>query len=140
MRTAPIQLMWGHWLAQWIGIRQALQGLWAAQADRFGLWVPGCLGLGIGVFFGLPRDPPLGLLFLPLAGGVALLLTRRAATWIILSLRAVGFVACGFAAAQVHSLLTAPVGLSWPLTVQWYGAEVVAVGRTETGLRLTLTG
>ena len=140
MRTAPIHLMWGHWLARWIGIRQALQGVWAAQADRFGLWVPGCLGLGIGVFFGLPRDPPLWLFMTPVALGVALYLARRAETWIILSLRAALFVSCGFAAAQTHALLSEPVRLAWPLAAQWYEAEVVAVGRTESGLRLTLAG
>ncbi|MFY8106031.1 MAG: ComEC/Rec2 family competence protein [Elstera sp.] len=138
MRTVPIQLLWGHWLAHWIGIRHGLTGLWAAQADRFGLWVPGCLGLGIGLFFALLRDPPVWLLAGPGVGLLVLLLTRRAETWIILSLRALFFVSCGFASAQTHSLLTAPVGLAWPLPAQWYEAEVVAVGRTDAGHRLTL--
>ncbi len=138
MRTAPIQLLWGHWLAHWFGIRQSLTGLWAAQADRFGLWVPGCLGLGIGLFFALPRDPPLWTLAGPGVGLLALFFTRRTETWVILSLRAVFFVSCGFASAQCQSLLTAPVGLAWPLSAQWYEAEVVAVGRTDAGHRLTL--
>lgn len=140
MRTAPIHLLWGHWLAQWIGIRQAVQGLWAAQADRFGLWVPGCLGLGIGVFFSLPRDPPLWFFGFPVALAAVLVLVRRRETWVILSLRALLFVGCGFAVAHGHSLLTAPVRLSWPLSAQWYEAEVAAVGRSDSGLRVTLAG
>lgn len=138
MRSAPIQIFWGQWLARWIGIRAALAATWEQQADRVGLWSPVLLAAGIGLFFWLPRDPPSWSLSVPIAAVGIVFLARRGGVGLVLSSRAGLLLSLGFVAAQAHSLLTAPVALGFSLPAAWYSAEVTAVGRTEAGYRLTL--
>ncbi len=138
MPSAPIQILWGHWLARWIGIRAALATVWEMQADRVGLWSPVVLAAGIGIFFLLPRDPPVWSLALPVAAAGAVFLLRRQGVFIVLLSRAGLLLTVGFAAAQAQSLLTAPVALRYPLPAARYSADVLAVGRTDAGYRLTL--
>jgi hypothetical protein len=47
--SAPVALMWS--------LRDALQ----AERDRWFLWLPACLGTGIGIYFSLRVEPPLWL-------------------------------------------------------------------------------
>lgn len=139
MRSASLQIVWGQWLARWIGIRAALAATWEQQADRVGLWSPVLVAAGIGLFFWLPRDPPSWMLSMPVAvAGVAFLVRRRGLGLVLMG-RAGLLLTIGFAAAQAHSLLTAPVALGFPLPAAWYAAQVAAVGRTEAGYRLTLS-
>lgn len=87
------------------GWAAAVVRAFAAEADRYFLWIPVCLGAGIGIYFGLEREPPailaaslvvaaLGLVILarprPLAGALA---------WGLL------LVALGFADAKLRTVL-----------------------------------
>jgi len=69
------------------GFRAALQALrldalveaFAAERDRWALWLPVLFGAGIGFYFALPVEPPAGLgLAAAAAGGLGLWAARRA--------------------------------------------------------------
>lgn len=138
MLTAPLQILWGHWLAHWIGIQARVAALWADQSDRVGLWGPVVFAAGIGLFFLLPYDPPHWALSVPVAMlGLAYRL-RRQGTAVVLISRALVLASLGAAIGQMHSLAVDPVRIGFPQPAAWYTAEVLAVGRSEAGYRITL--
>ncbi|MGD1880054.1 MAG: ComEC/Rec2 family competence protein [Kiloniellaceae bacterium] len=110
-----------------------------AERDRWPLWLPVLLGLGVAGYFGSPAEPPpwLGAAALAaIAGSIviaaAALRASRLAALILL------VVAVGFAAAQLRAqIVTAPVlARSWGPAVMT--AEVLAGEPRERGWRLYL--
>lgn len=110
-----------------------------AERGRLAVWAPVCLSLGIGLYFGLPREPPPALLAAALLPGLGLLaLWRRGPErW---RLPALGLMLAlsglGLAAARAH-LVAAPV-----LPFRYYGpveGRVVMIDRSFSDqIRLTL--
>ena len=92
------------------GLLAALGDRLMAERERWPLWLPSCLGVGIGVYFALPVEPPLWLgplLVVGLAAAAAAARRRLAAMLALLILLG---GAVGFAAAQIRSaVLAAPV-------------------------------
>lgn len=95
----------------WRDFLQSPRNNFAADRDRWILWIPVCLGAGIGLYFLLPAEPPLWVG--PLTAGVLLALV--AAAWrtvpgsvvLLLGLLA---AAMGLTAAQVRTeMVAAPV-------------------------------
>lgn len=81
-----------------------------ADRDRWALWLPVALGLGIGLYFSQPAEPPLwiGSAAFAVAALVAVALRRRQAAMLLAV--AVAAVALGFAAAQLRAMaVDAPV-------------------------------
>lgn len=117
--------------------RAAAAGLWlaetlAAERERWALWLPVAFGLGIGLYFALPREPP------PFAGWIAVLLIfsgfwawrRSLARLLLLALLA---VALGFALAQWRTQrVAAPLLMErlGPVTVQGVIESLEPDGRT----------
>lgn len=95
------------WAVAWPGWGEAAEALAGGIRRRLVLLVPCCLGVGIGVYFALPSEPPLaaGLAAAGLAGLLVALLHRRP--------RIVGFavlllaVALGFLAAELRTRMVA---------------------------------
>ncbi|OJX80925.1 ComEC/Rec2 family competence protein [Magnetospirillum sp. 64-120] len=109
------------------------------ERERWPLWLPVFLGLGIAVYFGLGVEPPggLGAVCVALALGVAVVL-RRWGLGFLVGWPLV-FVALGFAAAQARSAWVAAPVLERPsgrVVVQGLADEVEPLA--EGGQRVTL--
>src|SRR5690242_18056027 len=83
-------------------------GEFMAERERWPLWLPVLIGAGIGIYFSLPREPPLWLgAALVAAACVGLVLGWRYAATLGAALLA---LAIGFAAAQFETWsVAAPV-------------------------------
>ena len=81
-----------------------------AEQERWPLWLPVFFGAGIGVYFGLPREPPGWLGFLALATAIAAMIAlRKRPAWLLAGI-ALSLAAAGFAASQARTaLMDAPV-------------------------------
>jgi competence protein ComEC len=116
----------------------AFSDMLVAQRDRWALWLPVALGIGIGLYFALRSEPGhwIGALVLALCTGLAWAGRRRTAL-LLPALCAVA-LACGFTAAQLSALRAeAPVVARQlgPLRVEGRVAEVEA---TQRGQRVLL--
>jgi competence protein ComEC len=113
--------------------KRADQGL-----DRWIVWVPVFLGLGIGVYFALSWEPSPATGAAALLGGLAAVLALRSAGTGRLCAWAVMAVAVGFAAAQLRThQVAAPVIAErlGPLTVE---GRIVSVEPLPKGSRVLL--
>ena len=118
---------------------EAAQRLWPvreflAERDRWGLWCPVGLGVGIAVYFALAAEPPLwlGLSAFSLAA-VFTLAGRREPAVLLLGLTVL-FVAGGFTAAQWRSVLLSEPRLegdTGPVRVE--GQVISVEPRAESG-------
>lgn len=111
----------------------------AAQRDRWALWIPVLFGAGIAVYFTLPAEPAIWSGAAVLAAGLAAVgaAARRPALRLILV--GVAFAAAGFALAQwrAHSV-AAPV-LEREIGPAWVGGRVIDAERLPQGrARITL--
>lgn len=87
-------------------VRGAKGLLWASltgERERWLLWLPAGLGLGIGFYFALPAEPPLwpGPVAVTIALALGMFCRRRPA--LLIGAIALGVVALGFAAAALHT-------------------------------------
>jgi competence protein ComEC len=88
----------------------ALRAWLVAERERWVLWSPVLLGLGIVVYFALPAEPPLWPVLLALGAtlGVAVALRRRHV--VLLAMLALALVLLGFGAAVLRTqLVAAPI-------------------------------
>lgn len=110
----------------------------AAERQRWALWAPVGLGIGIGVYFALPAEPPawVGPAAVLAAGVPAFLLRRRGVA--VLALLALLSVALGFAAAQVRTASVAAPMLTREVGPVIITGRVVGVERLAEGARLVL--
>jgi competence protein ComEC len=134
--------LWGRWSA-----RSSL-GAWLAarlleEEERWFLWLPVCVGLGIALYFALPVEPPVW------PGIVCLLLLLAASAyrrrvdperWSLLGMPAwfaVGAIVLGFAVAPIRTQLVAAPALERRGAYE-FEATVLLVEDRERGQRLTL--
>ncbi|HEV7369070.1 ComEC/Rec2 family competence protein [Arenibaculum sp.] len=116
----------------------AVASIWAAEAERWLLWLPVLAGAGIGIYFALPAEPPVWIgPVVAAALSVALAAARRSMPTLV-AFAALAAVAFGFAAAQVRTAaVSAPVLTrgSGPVVVT---GRVVVMERGEGAARVTL--
>ena len=121
------------------GVASSFGDVIAAERGRWILWLPVLIGLGIGVYFALPVEPPFWIGAGAVAGlAVALWLTRRRdGPWII----CIGLIAVarGFLAAEIRTrIVAAPVLIDEVGPVSIQGRVVASKGcRVGLGLRST---
>ena len=140
-------------LAAWAWLADLL----IAERDRWVLWFPVGIGVGIAVYFALRFEPPfwVGPAGLAVAGVIAILGSAQAATWLPATwpmgswrveawrmagnLLALGLAtsAAGFTAAQLRTASVAAPVLAAPLTATVVG-RIVAVEPRVNGDRLLL--
>lgn len=113
----------------------------AAEQERWLLWLPVMLGLGVACFFSLPEPPAAPLLLLMAAGaaggGWGAWLTRRQTALIFLPLAALSaFLAGGLGAAWRVGEVASPV--LWREGVRQVEGRVVEADPREGGWRITL--
>ncbi|MEO5335811.1 MAG: ComEC family competence protein [Magnetospirillum sp. WYHS-4] len=105
-----------------------------ADADRWVLWLPALLGVGIGLYFALPAEPVLWVG--PALVGVALLAARVERLFLLAT--ALGTVALGFAVAEWRTALVAAPSLDERLGPAQVAGRVVLVESLEKGRRALL--
>lgn len=127
------------------GLAWGVSSLWdafLAEHQRWILWLPVLVGLGITIYFFLPDEPPVAISAAVLAGSLlaAVAAARQRQRWpaVYVCAMVCAATATGFAAAQLQAgllttrMLAAPVG---PATVQ---GRVVDVESFPDGQRVTL--
>jgi len=114
-----------------------LQELLEAERDRWILWLPVALAIGVGLYFSLPAEPrPWFGAAAPVLAVVPPLLLRRRSWAPLLLLPAV--VAAGFGAAQLRSRLVAAPVLAQPTGMIRLLGRVTAVEPIGHGQRVVL--
>ncbi len=138
MATTPAAAEYGEPGAAFAGMRAAIARVFAAERERWILWLPVALGLGIGIYFELAVEPQLAIAGLIVA--VALLLAvavRRRLGAFALALGVLA-AALGFAAAKLHTdWAKAPVLAErlGPVTVT---GRITEAEPTHKGLRIVV--
>lgn len=123
------------------GLRTLAEGLSAvvtAERERWLLWAPVAFGTGVGIYFGLPDEPPAmaGLFVL----AVGLIAARRLRFRLVLGLLLL-WVACGaagFGAAQLRTRMVAAPVLEKPYGPAGVAGRVMRVELRPDGARVTL--
>jgi competence protein ComEC len=109
-----------------------------AERDRWALWLPAAIGLGIGIYFLLPTEPPVW------SGGivstfalVAIYVARRR-LFLLMAAVAIAAVAIGFTAAQVRTAMMAAPLLGDEIGPVIVVGTVVAIESLPAGQRIVL--
>ena len=113
-----------------------IQKWWKAEASRRFLWLPVCFGVGVGIYLGLPDEPPLSLfsVLLVMWGIAAVWLWRAVPVMIV----AVMLILGGAAWSAVYTQWTTDPVLHEALEPRAVAGIVNDIVRTEHGVRLTL--
>jgi competence protein ComEC len=115
-------------------VRAALE----RERERWVLWLPVFLGLGIGLYFALPEEPPIWLGLLGMAVSTAFgWLGRRRAVPLVAAL-GVGVLALGFSAAQWRTVAVQAPVLDHRLGPTNVAGRVVGVEVLPGASRVTL--
>lgn len=115
-----------------------LGALLESERDRWLIWTPVFVGLGVGIYFSLPVEPRLSsgiaLSILTMALAVALrrwpALARAGAVLVM--------IAVGFLAAEIRTALVAAPVLGHPVGPVWIGGRVAEVELLEKSARVVL--
>ncbi|MFQ5775042.1 MAG: ComEC/Rec2 family competence protein [Kiloniellaceae bacterium] len=110
----------------------------AAERERWALWLPVAFAAGVGVYFGLDREPPVWLAPTSLALAAVLGVAGRRRTGPLVLALALGAAAAGFGAAQARSALVAAPVLDKRLGPVWLSGQIVALEPRAKRARLTL--
>jgi len=134
-----LTLAWARGLGG-AGVAPWLVAQLLAERERWLLWLPVALGLGVGLYFALPVEPPLWLGPV-LLSSVALVWARPAETgdpaWRLPALLALAALVVGLTAAMIRTqLVAAPVLERRGAHV--IGGQVLLVEERVRGARLTL--
>ncbi len=110
----------------------------AAERERWVLWVPVLIGLGIGVYFVAPQEPsrPLGIGFCAGAVAAAFILRNRPVALLLLLVPLA--VAAGLALAGWRTDRVAGPVLSERIGPATVSGRVIDVDRTERGFRILI--
>ena len=119
-------------------LRQGMVVSLLADSDRWVLWFPVFLGLGVGSYFLLSSEPPLWLGAVSATVAVAAAWIGRRRTWLLAFAIGLAAIAFGFAVAQIRTAwVSAPV-LDVRLGPVTVSGRAVLVTATETGRRIAL--
>ncbi len=114
-------------------------GLLDAEQDRWFLWVPVFVGIGIGCYFAAPVEPVWIIALAPLLAAAGLKLTARRGVFALASTGALLSVAIGFAAAKARvEWMRAPVVHFSKRMQTVHGWIEVVERRGDKGIRLTI--
>lgn len=117
-----------------------LEAAFAAEHDRWILWLPVLIGLGIAIYFALPVEPVpwLGLVACTAVVAVGRGVVGGPAGQRLVWLIAIGAVAVGFSAAQVRTMIVAAPVLASKVGPTGVEGRVVRVERPGARTRVTL--
>ena len=115
-----------------------LAAVLTGERDRWILWLPVMVGLGIGVYFGLPAEPPLWLGAVSVAAAAAAGWGMRRRPAILIVLLGMGGVAAGFAVAQWRTVLVAAPVITQRIGPATVSGRISAVQIMPKARRVTL--
>jgi len=121
-----------------LGIAQGLWGALSAERDRWFLWLPAFLGVGIGIYFSLTVEPPLWLGLVLAATAILGVAIARWRERGIAGALAVAAVAVGFAAAEIETWAVATPVLERPTGRVTVEGRVIDVEPLPAGRRILL--
>lgn len=116
-------------------LREGIAGWLLADSDRWVLWIPVCLGIGVGGYFLLSVEPPPWLGAAAMTAALAAAWWGRRRPWLLAMAVGSAAIAGGFAIAQIRTAwVLAPVleARHGPAMVS---GRVVAMTATENGGR-----
>ncbi len=120
------------------GLAAAVAGAFAAERDRWALWLPALMGAGIALYFALPIEPPLWLGPVAALACAIVAWAARGRPALPLALIALGALAVGFAAAEIRAAQVAAPVLARPIGPVAVTGRVIAVAPQPRGARFTL--
>jgi len=121
------------------GVFAPLRRRLEAEQERWFLWMPVLLGLGIGFYFSLPTEPHILTALAPLAAMLALTVAAPRRTSVVLVLTALAAVAVGFALAKLRvEWVRAPVLAKQMSSVEVRGYVELVEPKAKRGQRVTL--
>jgi competence protein ComEC len=109
-----------------------------AERDRWALWLPVAIGLGVGIYFLLPVEPPIWIGSATATVALASIAVARRRLVLLMAALAISAIAVGFAAAQIRTAIVAAPLLGdeiGPVTVV---GTVVAIEALPAGQRIVL--
>ncbi len=110
-----------------------------AEQERWFLWMPVLLGLGIGLYFSLPSEPHILTALAPLAVMLALTFAAPRRLGVMLALTALTATAVGFALAKLRvEWVRAPVLAKEMSSVEVRGYVELVEPKAARGQRITL--
>ena len=110
-----------------------------AEQERWFLWMPVLIGLGIGFYFSLPAEPHILTALAPLAAMLALSVAAPRRTGVLLVLTALTAAAVGFAPAKLRvEWVRAPVLAKQMSSVEVRGYVELVEPKAKRGQRVTL--
>ncbi len=110
---------------------------WNSEITRHFLWLPVAFGLGVGIYYALPVEPPSFLLpLLAVLSFIATIIFWKKAKWPLLALL---LVMLGAAWVNLLTLQRSDIILNAPLTPRPVIGIVDNIERTEHGVRFTLS-
>lgn len=116
----------------------SLHGMFIAERDRWILWLPVALGAGIGLYFGLPYEPPMFAGFAVLAAFLLLVGLFRNVWPVRLALLALIALALGFVVAQWRTHSVAATVLDRAVSFATIEGRIDAVEPAARGPRVIL--
>jgi len=109
-----------------------------AERERWPLWVPVGVGVGVAAYFALPIEPPPSVAAAALGGAATLAAVGRRAQSAVVAACAVATVALGLGAAQLRTALVAAPMLGREIGPVTVSGRVVEVQPLPDGRRLLL--
>ena len=115
-----------------------LGGLFERERDRWLIWIPALLGMGVSLYFELDREPRLSSGLLLFGSTIALALTLRRRPALMRSAVALAIVAAGFLAAEIRTAMVAAPVVHAPLGPVLVSGRVAEVELQEKSARILL--
>ncbi len=129
---------WPRAARRWRGWLHWLSDAFESERERWLIWFPVLIGLGVALYFSLPTEPPLSWGIASLAVTIPVAAAARRRAGLARCAAALALVACGFLAAEIRTIrVTAPV-LHGELGPVMTGGRVVAVELREKSARIVL--
>lgn len=108
------------------------------EKDRFFLWIPVFIGVGIALYFGITKQPPLWFsVTAPLISGVTTYYLRNN-TFVFISTLIITLVFVGFSSAHLRTLHLDTSMLERPFGPAGIQGRIVSMQETTSGMKVTL--
>ena len=115
-----------------------LEAALAGERERWALWLPVCLGLGVALYFALAVEPPLWLGAAGVAAAAVLGVAGRRRPVLLVAALGLGVVGVGFAVVQWRAVAVAAPMLEKRLGPTSVSGRVVRVETFPGSVRVTL--
>lgn len=110
--------------------------LFDSERDRWIIWSPVLMGLGVALYFGLPEEPSLWTGALTFVAATGLCIVLRRSPVMARSVTILALIAAGFLAAELRTAMVAAPVLTQQIGPTYVHGKVALVEQLETGTRV----